>query len=101
MHWRLGQFCCLREIARFKVESRVPVIVFALLGVKKCKSCSDLSPRKVIGKLQDVAILVCESESGRNVQVSMAVSETSDMSHDVFFPVCNEGTGVCTTMDVD
>ena len=37
------------------IESYAAVMVFALLGVKSCKSCLDLSARKVIAKLRDVS----------------------------------------------
>ena len=43
------------------IESYAAVMVFALLGVKSCKSCLDLSARKVIGKLRR------ESENVRDV----------------------------------
>ena len=38
------------------IESRVAMVVFALLGVKSCKSCLNLSARKVNGKLRDVLL---------------------------------------------
>ena len=94
MHWRLGQFCCLRNC---EIQGGIACpgdrVLFAwceemqvLFGSESSEGDRE-APR--------CAILVCESESGRNVQVSMAVSETSDMGHDVFFPGCNEGIGVC------
>ena len=67
-------------------------MVFALLGVKSCKSCLDLSARKVIGKLRDVSHWYANLSMAQTCTVSIAVSETSQMSHDVFFFCCCKGT---------
>ena len=44
------------------------------------------------GKAPRCAVLVCDvfPEMEQTYKVSMAVSETNDMSHDVFFPCCTE-----------
>ena len=54
-----------------------------LLVVKSCKSCLDLSARKVKGKLRDASFWYANPRMAESSKVSMAVSETSDMSHDV------------------
>ena len=74
------------------IGSYAAMMVFALLGVKSCKSCLDLSARKVIGKLRDVSFSYANLRMAVTCTVSMAVSETSHMSHDVFFPCCCKGT---------
>ena len=75
-----------------EIGSYAAVMVFALLGVKSCKSCLDLSARKVTGKLRDVSFWYANLRMAETCTVSMAVSETSHMSHDVFFPCCCKGT---------
>ena len=77
------------------IESRVAVAVFALPSVKDCKSCLDLKARKVNRKLRDATFWRANPGAAETCKVSMAVSETNDMSHDVFFPCCDEGTEVC------
>ena len=77
------------------IESRAAVAVFALPGVKSCESCLDLSARKVKGKLRDASFKYVNPRMAKTCKVSMAVSETSDMSHDLFFPCCCKCTEVC------
>ena len=74
------------------IGSYAAVMVFALLGMQSCKSCLDLSAGKVIGKLRDVSFFYANLRMAETCTVSMAVSETSHMSHDVFFPCCCKGT---------
>ena len=77
------------------IEPCAAVIVFALPGVKSCKFCVDLSARSVIGKLRDVSFWYVNLKMAEACKVSMAASETNNMSHDVFFPCCGEGTEAC------
>ena len=90
----IGSLSLLERNREFqsKIGSYAAVMVFALLGVKSCKSCLDLSARKVIGKLRDVSFCYANLRMAETCTVSMAVSETSHMSHDEFFPCCCKGT---------
>ena len=69
--------------------NRVAVTVLALLGVKNCKSCLDLSARKVKRKLRDATVWFANPRMAETCKISVA--ETSDMNHDVFFPCCCKG----------
>ena len=68
----------------------------------KANSCRfgrtvDLSARKVKGKLRDVSLWYVNPRMAEVLRVLMAVSEMSDMSHDVFFPRSNRRyQSVCT-----
>ena len=84
------------------IDSCAAVTVFVhfrCFVTKSCKSCTDLSARKVKGKLRGVSFWYANPRMAETCEVLMAVSE-SDMSHDVFFP-CNdeacydEGTQAC------
>ena len=74
------------------IESHAAVMVFALFGVQSCTSCLNLSSRKVTGKLRDVSLWHANLRMPETCTISMAVSETSQLSHDVFFPCCCKGT---------
>ena len=47
------------------------------------------------GALRDVSFWYVNPRMAEARRVLMAVSEMSDMSHDVFFPCCYKGTDVC------
>ena len=55
----------------------------------------DLSARKVNGKLRDVLFWCVKPGMAETCKVTMAVSETNEMSHDAFFPCCDVGAEVC------
>ena len=67
---------------------------FRRFVTKSCKSCMDLSARKVKGKLRGVSFWFVNPRMAETCEVLMAVSE-GDMSHDVFFPCHDEGTQAC------
>ena len=73
------------------MESRAVLAVFAFPGVRSCESCLDLSARKVNGKLRDSSFWCANPGMIQTCKVSMTVSETNNMSHDVIFPWCDEG----------
>ena len=56
---------------RSGIGSRAAVNVIALLGVKSCKSCLDLSARKVRGKLRDVSFWYVKLRMTETRKVSM------------------------------
>ena len=58
-------------------------------------SCLDLSARKVNGQPRAASLWSVNPGKAETCKVSMAVSETKDMSHDVFFFCCDVGTDVC------
>ena len=58
---------------------------FRWFVTKSCKSCVDLSARKVKGKIRGVSFWFENPRMAETCEVLVAVSE-SDMSHDVFFP---------------
>ena len=79
-----------------RFDSCAAVIVFVhfrWFAKKSCKSCMDLSARKVKGKLRGVSFWCANPRMAETCEVLVAVSE-SDMSHDVFFPCHDEGTQV-------
>ena len=79
------------------IDSCAAVTVFVhfrLFVTKSCKSCVDLSARKVKGKLPGVSFWYANPRMAETCEVLVAVSE-SDMSHDVFFPCHDEGTQAC------
>ena len=59
---------------------------FRWFVTKTCKSCMDLSARKVKGKLRGVPFWYANPRMAETCEVLVAVSE-SDMSHDVLFPL--------------
>ena len=76
------------------IDSCAAVTVFAHFRwfvTKSCKSCVDLSARKVKGKLRGVSFWCVNPRMAKTCEVLVAVSE-NDMSHDVFFPCYGEGT---------
>ena len=83
------------------IESCAAVTVFAHVPTKGCtpaKSCMswcDLSARKVDGKLFDVSFWYVSRKMAKTCEVVVAMSEMSDMSHDVSFLCYCEGTEVC------
>ena len=79
---------------RFVCCSDCVSLTFAGFVTKSCKSCVDLSPRKVKGKLRGVSFWYASPRMAEMRDVLVAVSE-SDMSHDVFFPCYDEGTQAC------
>ena len=73
----IGSVSLLERNRRFQsgIESYAAAMVFALLSVKSCKSCLDLSARKVIGKLQDVSYWYANLRRAQTCTVSIALSE--------------------------
>ena len=88
------------EIQR-ATESCAAVTVFAHLPMKSCKpaksctSCLGLSARKVKGQLRDVSFWYVNPRMVETCEVLVAVSETSDMSHDVSLTCCYKDTQAC------
>ena len=79
------------------IESWAAVTVFAHFRwfvTKRCKSCVDLSTRKVKEKLQGVSFWCANPRKAETCEVLVAVSE-NDTSHDVFFPCYDEGIQAC------
>ena len=79
------------------IDSCAAVTVFVHFRwfvTKSCKSCMDLSARKVKDKLRDVSFWHANPRMAETCEVLGAVSE-SDMSHDVLFPCHDEGTQAC------
>ena len=64
---------------------------FCWFATKSCKSCVDLSARKVKGKLRGVSFWCVNPRMAKTCEVLVAVSE-NDMSHHAFFPCYGEGT---------
>ena len=82
------------------IDSCAAVTVFVHFRwfvTKSCKSCMDLSARKVKGNLRGVSFWYANPRMAEKCEVLVAVSE-SDMSHDVFFS-CQKR--VRTTRDVE
>ena len=76
------------------IDSCVAATVFVHFRwfvTKSCKSCADLSARKVKGKLRGVSFWYANPRMAETCEVLVAVSE-SDMSRDVFFTCYGEGT---------
>ena len=76
------------------IESRAALAVFVMPNVLSCDSCLDLSARKVNGKLRDVLFWFANPGMAETLDISMAVSETNDASHDMILPCCDEGAKV-------
>ena len=82
------------------IDSCAAVTVFVhfrWFETKSCKSCKDLSARKVKGKLRGVSFWYAGLEMAETCEVLaalVAVSE-NDMSHDVFFPCYDKSTQAC------
>ena len=77
-----------------RIGSCVAVTVFfhfRWFVTKSCKSCMDLSARKVKGKVRGVSFCCVNPRMAETCEVLVAVSE-SDMSHDAFFLCYGEGT---------
>ena len=55
--------------------------------------------REVKGKLRDASFWYANPRMVETCEVSMAVSQTSDMSHDVLFLCCEKRTEVCVYRD--
>ena len=84
------------KVAKFRVESirvlqRLCPLIFVGSLTKSCRSCVDLSARKVKGKLRGVSFWNANPRMAETCEVLVAVSE-NDMSHDVIFPCYDEGT---------
>ena len=81
----------IREIQSSEIDSCAAVTVFALLGAKSCTSCYDLSARKVDGE----SFWYVNPRMAETHRILMALSETSDMSHDVSLSCCYRCTEAC------
>ena len=79
------------------IDSCAAVTVFAHFRwfvTKGCKSCVDLSARKVKGELRGVSFCYGNPRMTETCEVLVAVSQ-SDRSHDVFFPCYDEVAQAC------
>ena len=75
------------------IESRAALAVFVLPGVLSCDSCLDLSCPK--GEWTPRCVCwFANPGMAETLDVSMAVSETNDASHDMILPCCDEGAKV-------
>ena len=76
------------------IDSCAAVIVFAhfcWFVTKSCKSCVDLSARKVNGELRGVSLWCVNPRMAKTCEVLVAVLE-NDVSHDALFFCYGEGT---------
>ena len=64
---------------------------FCRFVTKSCRSCVDLSARKVKAMLRGVSFWYANPRMAETCEVLVSVSE-NDMSHDVIFPCYDEGT---------
>ena len=78
----------VREKRRDPELNRIAKFLF---GVKSCKSCLYLSARKASEKLRDASFWCANPGKAFMCKVSMAVSETNDMSHNLLFFLLRRG----------